>query len=71
MVGDNRKCSNFGTLKGLEWAFNDAESRKGKSGFKGAIANLSLGLGKSEAFILAVYVVAQRLIVTIAVGNGI
>lgn len=58
------------TIKAIEWTVKDAESRKGKPGFKGAVANLAFGVPKNEALNMVVNAAAKSLVITVAAGNG-
>lgn len=70
VIGDDHQGSKFNIIKGIEWAIQDAESRKGKPGFKGAVANMSLGMDKSEALNMVVNTAAESLILSVSAGNG-
>ncbi|KAH8922782.1 hypothetical protein BT69DRAFT_1350608 [Atractiella rhizophila] len=49
VLGSNGQGTMSDVIGGVEWAVNDMETRKSKKGYKGSVANMSLGGGKSQA----------------------
>jgi cerevisin len=72
VLRSNGSGSMADVVKGVEWAANShtAKVKKGKKGFKGSAANMSLGGGKSPALDLAVNgAVAAGIHFAVAAGN--
>lgn len=68
VLGDNGSGSMSGVISGIEWAVKDAQKREG--GVAKAVANMSLGGGKSAALNQAVKsAVDAGLVMVVAAGN--
>lgn len=70
VVDDYSHGTAMDIIKGIEWAVKDANRKREKPGFKGAVANVSLGIPKSEILNKVINDAAKSLIISVAAGNA-